>query len=336
MRVFPLAATPAKLQEMVDKYLGNTCYGFEILRVKECGLVLALVSDCGNLKTLPHRQRPIFEGYGDHEISFAVPVKFFPKTPSTTSDRKYALIPFYMFVGTDWNMVTQFEEFGRIALKSRFNLPSDRWLTSVRPHQPHTVLTMSTTIFAGNSSEQQARDYDIIRISTGTRTTPPQTPRSATEVLNALGLQGYLSHEKDKPNRFYTIGLKQVRNPHNHQDADYLSLQSTVTFFVVQARQIDVESDLEMAVRLYPRFNLVEALGLCQPRAVGDDYQALTLVSPGVLTFNGIVVEDCAHDLCVCEDAENWRRNDEFNPWDLNEAWHRRHGVLQFYPEVQQ
>ena len=125
---------------MLDRYLENDFFKFEVAgQIKDEGGVHAVVCLIGaNFEKMTAADDPGTK-YSDCELAFAVPVLWSEKRNPRIKNP--ALIPLYIFAGTDWNAVTSSEVYGQLSLKSKLISPDSSWLIDpTAPAQARTAV----------------------------------------------------------------------------------------------------------------------------------------------------------------------------------------------------
>jgi hypothetical protein len=311
VQIFPVAAPKKKLTSLVKEYLCNPFFEFQPAEDR----VYILVVTFGELATAEG-----FRGYGDQELTFAVPVKVTHKSDNKQAD---ALIPLFTFVGTDWNFVTQSEEFGKIAFKSTFSTPTSYWMKALKPElETRDVLKVSTVFVRGAPSQdpggEEAQEREVLRIQQNAGAVPAKgdIPK---------GLQPYVTSPGEDTKYFYTIGLRQVRDACEPGRANYLSLLSIRTCFKMNGKKPSRLDGVKVGIRTYPLFNLIETLGLEKADTYGardkDDFTTLKTLEP-MLSLSGELTDNCAHNMCWRAGTDDWMEG--LSGWPNCSQYHRR------------
>ncbi len=310
LRVMPLRADQSKLQALLDKYLKNDFFEFEatgsIKDEKGTHSVVCLIG--ANFEQMTAADDPD-NSYSDRELAFAAPVWWWEK--SHPRDKKPALIPLYIFAGTDWNSVTSSEVYGQLSLKSNLINPDSSWLVDpTRPHQPEPLVSVRTVLFPEAGKSQEAKDMTVLEIFGSTEGAPRG---SLTADLEQLGLGQFLTG-----NEFHSISLKQVMDAEDCALANYQSL-------VALLRQFTGNNDrggdpptgalgpLSIKVIDYPTFPIVETLGL-RPEKCDDTgaYPVYTLKPIDSFWVSGAMVGDAGLEMCS-RVGTAWRRHQAFD-----------------------
>jgi hypothetical protein len=338
LHLFMLKADQNRLQTLVDSYVNELnkpnkdaktpCFRFE---VKPYNFVYGLLLSYDDMKIGTEKA-----SYGDTVLTFAVLAEYkeLGADGVTTKFTNDAFIPLYTFVGTDWNFVTEYEVYGRLAFKSTLDSPEDTWVRQAAPSGDfREVLSVSTTLFPTPPKEQDgsagagiaagavnksaaagavkgAMPVKVMALYSkpsftlpDSSTTAPSgtkgvTQNSVDSYLERYGLEKYLT----KPNTVIgneqqpdSIALKQVRNAIHGQQADYQSLVAVQRSFTLE----DSFGQSSVKIRIYEQaaFPLVDKLGL-QPEPDGDS--SFKEFKADALSFTGTVKEQPGREL--------WRR----------------------------
>jgi len=346
LHLFMLNADQNRLQDLVDNYLNKLnkpnrdakkpCFKFEVKPYKFVYGLLLSYDDMkiGNTNTL----------YGDTVLTFAVLVEYKELgadgvTPTFSKD---AFIPLYTFVGTDWNFVTEYEVYGRLAFKSTLDSPEDTWVRQAAPSGDfREVLSVSTTLFPAPPKEENASagagkpagavnksasagevkgampvkvmaiySKPSFTLADSSTTAPSETKgviqNSVDSYLAKYGLEKYLTTPNNVIGNVQQpdgITLKQVRNAIHGQQADYQSLVAVQRSFTLA----DSFGQSSVKIRIYEQaaFPLVEKLGL-QPEQGGD--RSFKEFEAESLSFTGTLEEQPGREL--------WRRVAPDNVWE--------------------
>ena len=310
LRIMPLRADKVKLQTLLDEYLENEFFEFEatgsIEDEKGSHSVVCLIG--ANFERMTATNNPDTT-YSDRELAFAAPVSWWRK--SNPRDKKPALIPLYIFAGTDWNSVTSSEVYGQLSLKSKLIDPDNSWLIDpARPHRPEPLVTVQTVLFPEAGKSQQAKDMTVLEVFAGTGA---PSRGSLMPYLHQLGLGHFLTGSE-----FHSISLKQVMDAKDCRLANYQSL-------VALLRQFSGVSDrggkpstgmlgpLSIKIIDYPTFPIVGTLGLI-PEECDDTgaYPKFTLRPIDSFWVSGAMVGDAGLEMCSRVDT-TWRRHSTFD-----------------------
>ena len=310
LRVMPLRANKDKLQDLVDRYLQNDFFKFEVSgQIKDTDGSHSVVCLIGTN----------FEGmtaagdedtrYSDRELAFAVPVLWWEKRNPRI--RRPALIPLYIFAGTDWNAVTSYEVYGQLSLKSELVNPDTSWLVALTGlPEPEPLVTVETELFPELGKSQEAQDMSVLEIFSA-----PGTPArgSIATYLKQLGLSHFLTG-----NEFHSISLKQVMDAKDCALANYQSLVALLRQFTGNKDSAGNPATgplapLSIRVFDYPTFPIVGTLGLvpeqCDSTGV---YPIYTLNPIDPFWVSGAMIGDTGLEMCS-RVGTAWRRNATFD-----------------------
>jgi hypothetical protein len=310
LRVMPLRADERKLQEMLDKYLDNEFFKFEVAgQLKDESGTHAVVCLIGaNFEQMTAASDRDTK-YSDRELAFAVPVLWWDKrTPGIKSP---ALIPLYIFAGTDWNAVTSYEVYGPLALKSRLFNPDSSWLVApTAPNEPDPLVSVSTLLFPELNKSQEAQDMTVLEVLSA----PGAGARgSIATYLKQLGLEHFLTG-----NEFHSISLKQVMDAKDCVLADYQALVALLRQFTgiegpagnPAAGSLD---PLSIKIFDYPSFPIVGTLGLIPENCDSSGpYPIYTLKPIDPFWVSGVMVGDTGLEMCS-RVGTRWRRDPAFD-----------------------
>ncbi len=315
LRVMPLRAERAKLQDLLDRYLENDFFKFEAVgQIKDksgAHAVVCLIATNFDRMTVPDDPGIM---YSDCELTFSVPVLW--------SERRNprikipALIPLYIFAGTDWNVITSSEMYGQLSLKSKLLNPDSSWLIDpTAPREPQPLLTIETELFPELGKSQEARNLPVLEILSAERNA---ARGSIATDLKKLGLNHFLTG-----NEFHSISLKQVMDAKDCRLADYQALVALRRQFTGIKDHDDHPATGAMAplsVRVfdYPTFPIVGTLGLI-PESCDNTgpYPISTLKPIDPFWVSGKMVGDAGLEMCSRVGTE-WRRNQIFDAAVLN------------------
>ena len=125
--------------------------------------------------------------YSDRELAFAVPVLWWEKRNPRI--RRPALIPLYIFAGTDWNAVTSYEVYGQLSLKSKLVNPDTSWLVALTGlPEPEPLVTVETELFPELGKSQEAQDMSVLEIFSAPGTRSARFNRNLLEAAGAESL----------------------------------------------------------------------------------------------------------------------------------------------------
>jgi hypothetical protein len=316
VHIFAVEAGKEKLEQLVKSYLENGCYEFSVKPSKsgKC-YIYVLVT---NFPSITAGQD--FAGYGDKEVIFSLPVEF--SSASNSARKTAAMVPLYSFVGTDWNFITQNEEFGRLTFKSSLVSPPDAWIETFEAGKRHDVLNVSTTLFPTKDKRRPAEEKQLIRIQQTTTVPNIITDQQPLQkYLEAVGLTEYISNmsPQQQPRWFWAITLKQVRDAKEPSNANYMSVLGVRTSYQIYpcgGYEGQLLSGLEIALRRYDGFDLISSLDL-KTSPTDNDYSILTSY-PGVGSFYACVVDNCAHNLCSRVAGQGWQELEDVDPFELD------------------
>ena len=223
LRVMPLRAKRGTLQQLLDKHLQNDFFQFETAgEIKDKDGAHAVVCLIGaNFEQMAAANDPD-TNYSDRELAFTVPVLWWKK--SKPREKRPALIPLYIFAGTDWNSVTSSEVYGQLSVKSKLINPDSSWLVNpARRKTPEPLVTVKTALFPEIGKSQEAHDLTVFEIQSA----PAAAARgSIATYLKQLGLGHFLTG-----NLFHSISLKQIMDAKDCGLADYQSLVALLRQF---------------------------------------------------------------------------------------------------------
>lgn len=310
LRVMPLRADKDKLQCLLDKYLENEFFKFEVAgQIKDENGVHAVVCLIGaNFEEMTAAGDQDTR-YSDRELAFAVPVSWWEeRSPRVKSP---ALIPLYIFAGTDWNAVTSYEVYGQLSLKSNLVSPDSSWLINPMGRcEPDPLVTVRTELFPELGKCQEAQDMTVLEILSA----PGAAARgSIATYLKQLGLGHFLTG-----NEFHSISLKQVMDAKDCTLANYQSLVALLRQFTAikdsaGSPATGMLAPLSIRVFDYPSFPIVGTLGLIPDKR--DDtgsYPIYTLKPIDPFWVSGVMVGDTGHEMCS-RVGTHWRRNPTFD-----------------------
>jgi hypothetical protein len=237
---------------------------------------------------------------GDKVLTFALLVDYFLVDRfGKHKSREHAFLPLYTFAGDDWNFITEYEVYGRLAFKAKFQTPDDAWIKGSAPAKKrHEVLRLRTTLFPDRNQGAAARELDFLKIFSLPITA---AGRLARRDLDQLGLERYLTNEaiKKKQNEIGSMGiaLKQVRNAIHCEDADYQSLVGVPRVFSYSDNSKVTHRSVRVEILRDPNFPILAKLGLKGiPPGAGD----FDVFEGEALTVNGKLKQSPGREL--------WRR----------------------------
>ena len=310
LRVMPLRADERKLQDMLDRYLENDFFKFEVAgQLKdESGshaVVCLIGANFEEMTAAGDRDNK----YSDRDLAFAVPVMWCDKrTPGIKSP---ALIPLYTFAGSAWNAVTSYEVFGQLCLKSKLFNPDSSWLVAPSAtRKPEPLLSVTTPLFPEAGKSQEAQDMTVLEIfSTGGAGARGSIPA----YLKQLGLEHFITG-----NEYHSISLKQVMDAKDCALANYQALvallrQFTGTKDPAGTPATGALEPLSINVFDYPTFPIVGTLGLIpESRDSTGPYPIYTLKPINPFWVSGTMVGDTGLEMCS-RVGTRWRRDLAFD-----------------------
>jgi hypothetical protein len=310
LRVMPLRADKDKLKGLLGSYLENEFFEFELSgHIKDEDGSHAVVCLIGaNFEQMTAADDPDTK-YSDRELAFAVPVSWWDKRRPQI--RRPALVPLYIFAGTDWNAVTSYEVYGQLSLKSKLVNPDHSWLVApTGPHKPDLLLTVKTELFPELGKSQEARNMTVLEIFSA----PGTAARgSIADHLRQLGLAHFLTGDK-----FHSISLKQVMDAEDCALANYQALVALVRQFTGKqdsAGKPTAAALAPLSVKIfeYPTFPIVGTLGLipdiCDKTG---PYPIYTLRPIDSFLISGEMFGNTGLEMCV-RVGTDWRRNATFD-----------------------
>jgi hypothetical protein len=309
LRVMPLKANRAKLQDLLDRYLNNDFFKFETVgQIKDKGGAHAVICLIGaHFEAMTAEDDPGTK-YSDCELAFAAPVLWSEKRNPRI--KIPALIPLYVFAGTDWNAVTSSEVYGQLSLKSKLINPDSPWLIDpAAPREPKPLLTVETELFPELGKCQEAKNLPVLEILSAPRTA---AHASIPTYLKELGLSHFLTG-----NEFHSISLKQVMDAKDCRLANYQSLVALRRQFTgIKDDDNPVTGALPpLSIRVfdYPTFPIVGTLGLI-PESTDNTgpYPTFTLKPIDPFRVSGKMVGDAGIEMCS-RVGTDWRRNQIFD-----------------------
>ena len=315
LRVMPLRAEKSRLQHLLDSYLDNDFFEFEAVgQIKDESGAHAVVCLIGaNFEEMTAADDP-GSTYSDCELTFAVPVLWSEKRNPRI--KRPALIPLYIFAGTDWNAVTSSEMYGQLSLKSKLLNPDSSWLIDpTAQREPEPLLTVDTELFPELGKSQEAKNLPVLEILSAPGTV---AHGSITTYLKELGLGHFFTG-----NEFHSISLKQVMDAKDCRLADYQALVALRRQFAGIKHHDDHPATGAMAplsVRVfdYPTFPIVGTLGLL-PESCDNTgpYPVSTLKPIDPFWVSGKMIGDAGLEMCSRVGTE-WHRNQTFDAAVLN------------------
>jgi hypothetical protein len=241
-------------------------------------------------------------------LAFAAPVLWSEKRNPRI--KIPALIPLYVFAGTDWNAVTSSEVYGQLSLKSKLINPDSAWLIDpTAPRQRKPLLTIETELFPQLGKSQEAKNLRVLEILSAPGTA---AHGSIATYLKELGLSHFLTG-----NEFHSISLKQVMDAKDCRLADYQALVALRRQFTgIKDDDNPVTGALTpLSIRVfdYPTFPIVGTLGLI-PESCDNTgpYPTFTLKPIDPFWVSGKMVGDAGIEMCSRVGTE-WRRNQIFD-----------------------
>ena len=330
LRVMPLRADKDKLQNLLDKYLENDFFEFEVEgQIKDGNGSHSVVCLIGANFERMTAANDADTKYSDRELAFAVPVSWWEKRNPQV--KRPALIPLYIFAGTDWNAVTSYEVYGQLSLKSKLIDPDLPWLVApAGPHELQPLITVETELFPKLGKSQEAQDVTVLEILTA----PGAAARgSIATYLEQLGLSHFLTG-----NAFHSISLKQVMDAKDCTLANYQALVALLRQFTGRKDPAGNPATgplgpLSINVFDYPTFPIVRTLGLVPERCDSSGpYPVYTLNPIDSFWVSGVMTGDTGLEMCS-RVGTAWRRNTLF---DATIAKGNRPTVNKATPRTQQ
>jgi hypothetical protein len=310
LRVMPLRAEKDKLQDLLDRYLDNEFFKFEVAgeikdRKGSHAVVCLIGTNFEGMTAAGDRDTK----YSDRELAFAVPVTWWERRSPRV--KHPALIPLYIFAGTDWNAVTSSEVYGQLSLKSTLVDPCSSWLVALtRPHEPEPLVTVGTELFPELGKSQEAQDMMVLEVLS----VPGTAARgSIANSLKNLGLAHFLTG-----NEFHSISLKQVMDA---EDCTLANYQAVVALLRQFAGRKDPAGNpatgplapLSIRVFDYPTFPIVGTLGLVPEQCDNTGpYPIYTLNPIDPFLVSGAMFGDTGLEMCS-RVGTAWRRNATFD-----------------------
>jgi len=307
-RIMPLRAEKAILQKLINNYLKNDFYEFQVTgQIKENRTSHSVVCLVGiNFDEMTAASDPGIR-YSDCEMTFLVPVLWWEK--GKTGNKHPAVIPLYTFTGSDWNAATSYEVYGQPALKSEFINPGDPWLSEpVIPRTSEPVLTLRTELFPELGKSQQAQELSVLQVLSAPG---PSSNSSVTTYLRELGLNHFLTGD-----RYHSVSLKQIMDAEDPALANYQALVGLGRQFTGtqgKAPSTGTLGPLSINVYSYPTFPMVETLGLVteKPDKTGP-YPIHTLKPIDSFWISGAMAGDAGLEMCW-RVGTGWQRNSAFD-----------------------
>ena len=324
LRVFGIPAVKKTLQDLCAKYLqpsGQTDFTFDVkdpskqmmppdLAGRADGFVLMLVSSFDGLSGKGRDADS--KNLHDRVLTFAVPA-----TLKYQRKQKDVLIPLYTFVEQDWDFLTEYEVYGRLAFKADLQSPPNNWIDDTR--NKSELLTAYTTIFPGEvptpqkpTPPQSARVMPLVQIwkSRSDAVMQEKNPKASEIAANLVGgyqeLMGLGSHALGSAGaNIVSIGLKQVRDAISPKSSCYQEIVLVNRQFSSGWDLKAEEPNLTVSLHKYPGFDLAEKMGVKLEDSKleslildGEPHQRYVLKTiPGAMAF-GDMSESSAVSLC--------------------------------------
>jgi len=318
LHFFPLSATRKTLQDLVDRYLNKLAdqkedrFSFQIKTYPEPPNIYVTLLSYDKMKI--GKSEPV---YSDRVLTFAALVDYYSETDRSGKGIKdslhHAFIPFYTFVGTDWNFISEYEIYGRLTFKSELVSPANTWIRESAPDRcEHEVLTLLTTLFPDQSEGQAARQAPFIGVYSEPEfdSSDPAilSGSAATKHLRKLGLDQYLRPEGTpaEEQESLSIALKQVRNAIQCESADYQSLVGIERAFTYKEKKIK-QMPLKIRIYSYQSFQIVQELGL-EGGEMSEDGSSVAFKVPEAFSIAGDLIEEQGKEL--------WRRVAPKEAWE--------------------
>ena len=307
-RIMPLRAEKAILQKLINNYLKNDFFEFQVTgHIEEKGTTRSVVCLVGiNFDEMSAASDPGTR-YSDREMTFLVPVLWREK--GTSGSKHPAVIPLYTFKGSDWNAATSYEVYGQPALKSQFINPGDPWLSDPAiPPTSERVLTLRTELFPELGKSQQARELPLLEVLSA----PGHSSNSSVATyLRELGLNHFFSGD-----RYHSVSLKQIMDAEDPALANYQALVGLGRQFTGtkgKAPSTGMLGPLSINVHSYPTFPMVETLGLItEKHDKTGPYPTHTLKPIDPFWVSGAMEGDAGLEMCW-RVGTAWRRNSAFD-----------------------
>ena len=309
-RVMPLRADKKKLQSLIDRYLKNDFFEFEVNgQVERHGVESVVCLVATNFEEMTAATDPD-TSFSDRELTFAVPVAWCEKTSAHV--RHPALIPLYSFTGSDWNAATSYEVYGQFALKSQLIDPKLPWLVDHEDANKSDtpLLTVKAELFPEPGKSQEAQELKVLEMFSAPGKT---SSNSIAGYLEQLGLSHLWTGDL-----FHSIALKQIRDAKDADRSDYQALIGLGRQFVGGKDRRDKPatgtlSPLWIKVFEYPTFPIVEMLGLISEKCDKTEaYPVHTLKPIDPFWISGAMDGDSGHEMCWRLGTE-WQRNPAFD-----------------------
>lgn len=304
-RVMPLRAKRNVLQKLIDDYLKNDFFEFEVAgHIKDKSGDHSVVCLIGtNFEKMSATGTDT--EYSDRELTFAVPVLW--RETKNPHIEHPALISLYTFTGTDWNTATSYEVFGQLALKSWLIDPDTAWLTDPASASRPPLLTVKTELFPTLGKSQEAQKVSVLEIFPARGSAPRL---AIADYLHQLGLNHFWNGR-----RFHTIALKQIVDAEDPRWADYQALIGIDRKFTGTAGRKPTTGALDpVSIKLYdyPTLPLIAKMGLIwEERDTTGPCPAYTLKPIDPFWISGAMRSDAGCEMCQRVGLV-WRRNPEF------------------------
>jgi len=307
-RVMPLRAERNKLQKLIDNYLDNDFYEFEVAgKIKDDDGTHSVVCLVGiNFDKMSAASDPGVE-FSDREMSFVVPVLWWEK--DKPGSKHPAVIPVYTFAGTAWNAVTSYEVYGQMALRSNFINSDDSWFVDPKcPPATQLLLTVETELFPVPGKSQEAQEVPVLEIFNEQGRT---SGTSIATYLRELGLGHFLTGDL-----YHSIALKQIVDAEDPELTDYQALVGLGRQFTGRAGGRPATGPLApyaITVYEYPTFPIVETIGLISTSVnTSGPYPAYRLKPIDSFWVSGVVAGDAGLEMCW-RVGSDWQRNPAFD-----------------------
>jgi hypothetical protein len=348
LRVFALKARKATLQDLCNKYLGlplgQSIFEFQVKDPpKEMQPMLPKDADACVLMLVSSFDGLSGEGRGaegknlhDRVLTFAVPATLIYKGKEADhkDKEKDVLIPLYTFVEQDWDFLTEYEVYGRLAFKSDLQSPPENWVDASKDRSE--LLTACTTIFPGEGQEpQSARVMPLVQIwkSRSDRLSPLlERHSSRTDEVFEASLASQLRSQQDLVKGYRelmglpdphlagvtppiaSIGLKQIRDAISPNSASYQEIVLVNRSFSSGWTFPAEEPKLTVYIYKYgEEFDLAKIMGLIpqksEPEPVvlsGEPHARYVFETiPGARAY-GQMDEESAKGLCWSTSSGIW------------------------------
>lgn len=302
-RVMPLRADKNKLRRVIDQYLKNDFFGFELAgRIEDDDGVHAVICLVGsNFEKMTARSTP-GTTFSDRELSFVAPVLWWEKRKPR---KKYCgVVPLYTFAGAAWNVATSYEVYGQLALRSKLIGQETEWLCDPTRADPTLLLAVSTELFPKPAKSQEAQELPVVEVFSSSSA---QRNVSLADYLFQLGL----SHLW-KGDRFQSIDLKQIVDAADPVYVDYQALITIESKFQKRSTRNGAIAPVSVKVFDYPTFPIVGTLGLTWDNCdKSGPHPVYTLRPTDPFWISGAMNSDAGREMCW-RVGTDWQKNPDF------------------------